>query len=134
MDWKLEVIPVPVADIDRAKAFYAEQLGFAVDLGMELAPGRRMVQLTPPGSGCSVHLRSGAADVSTAPVRGLQLVVTDVEAARAELVGRGFDPGPVRQFVDGGWRDGHGGNHNAFLVFDDPDGNGWAIQQTPATE
>lgn len=137
MDWKLEVIPVPVADVDRAKAFYADWLGFAVDLDMELAPGQRMVQLTPSGSGCSVHLRSGAADVSTAPVRGLQLVVTDVEAARAELVGRGFDPGPVRQFVDGGWHGGHGGNYNAFLVFDDPDGNGWAIQeiqQTPTTE
>ena len=132
MEWKLEVIPVPVADIDRGKAFYADKLGFAVDLDMELAPGQRMVQLTSPGSGCSVHLRSGAADVSTAPVRGLQLVVTEIEAARAELIGRGFDPGPVHQFVDGGRRDGPGGNYNAFLVVDDPDGNGWAAQEIAA--
>lgn len=132
MDWKLEVIPVPVADVDRGKAFYADTLGFAVDLDMELAPGQRMVQLTPPGSGCSIQLRTGNGGMSASPVRGLQLVVDDVVAARAELTGRGLDPGPVRQFVDGEWRDGHGGRWNAFLFFDDPDGNGWVVQERPA--
>ena len=132
MDWKLEVIPVPVADVDRGKAFYADQLGFVVDLDAEIAPGQRMVQLTPPGSGCSIHLRTGNADASTAPVRGLQLVVDDIEAVRAQLVGAEVDCTPVRKFEDGEWRDGHGGRFNAFVLFDDPDGNGWVVQEISA--
>jgi len=134
MDWKLEVIPIPVADVDRAKRFYEEQVGFVVDLDMEIAPGQRMVQLTPPGSGCSIQLRTGNADASTAPVRGLQLVVDDAEAARAHLVGAGVACTPVRKFEDGEWRDGRGGDWNAFVFFDDPDGNGWVLQERPAAE
>lgn len=134
MDWKLEVIPVPVADIDRGKAFYADKLGFVVDLDTSIGDGMRLVQLTPPGSGCSIHLGTGNADASTAPVRGLQLVVDDIEAARAHLVGAGVDCTPVRKFEDGGSRDGHGGNFNAFVLFDDPDGNGWVVQEISRAE
>ena len=134
MDWKLEVIPVPVADVDRAKAFYADQLGFAVDLDVELAPGRRLIQLTPPGSGCSIHLGNGNAEASPGPIRGLQLVVADIESARAHLVDATVDVSPVRKFEGGEWRDGHGGRWNAFLFFDDTDGNGWVVQERPSNE
>lgn len=134
MDFKLEVIPVPVADVDRGKAFYADTLGFVVDLDVEIAPGQWMVQLTPPGSDCSIHLRTGNADASTAPVHGLQLVVDNIEAARAQLARAGVDCTPVRTFEDGEWRDGHGGRFNAFVLFDDPDGNGWVVQEISAAE
>jgi catechol 2,3-dioxygenase-like lactoylglutathione lyase family enzyme len=134
MDWKLEVIPVPVTDVERGKAFYADRLGFAVDLDVEIAPGRRLIQVTPPGSGCSMHLGNGNAEASAGPIRGLQLVVSDIKAARAHLVGAGVDGTSVRHFADGAWLDGHGGRWNAFVFFDDPDGNGWVIQERPATE
>jgi catechol 2,3-dioxygenase-like lactoylglutathione lyase family enzyme len=129
MDFKLEVVPVPVSDIDRAKRFYADQLGFVVDLDVNF-PGMRLVQLTPVGSGCSIHLNS-AINMPPGVLEGLQLIVDDIEAARAELVGRGLEAGPVQHMEDGAWVDGKGGDWNSFVFFSDPDGNGWALQERP---
>ena len=130
MDWKIELIPVPVTDIDRAKRFYHEQCGWVVDLDHSPNDATRLVQLTPPGSGCSIMI--GTLTASAPTVRGIQIVVADIEAARAELVGRGVDCTPVRHFEDGGWVDGKGGDWNSFVEFDDPDGNGWVLQESPA--
>ncbi len=133
MDWKLEVVPIPVTDVDRAKRFYSEQVGFIVDLDTQLSDEQRLVQLTPPGSGCSIHVSTGI--VNTPPpgsVQGLQLVVADIEAARAELVARGVAAGPVQHLDDGVWVDGKGGDWNSFVFFNDPDGNGWVLQERPA--
>jgi predicted enzyme related to lactoylglutathione lyase len=123
MNMKLELVPIPVADVDRAKAFYAEQLGFVVDVDVRPAEGVRVVQLTPPGSACSIGLGTGLAAYEAQPgsVRGLHLVVGDIEAARAELVGRGVDVGPV-QDVGGGVR---------YAGFEDPDGNSLTLQEMP---
>jgi catechol 2,3-dioxygenase-like lactoylglutathione lyase family enzyme len=131
VDWKLEVVPLPVADIDRAKQFYAEQLGFAVDLDDTVGDGMRFVQLTPPGSACSVML---GAQISTPPgsVQGLQLVVSDIDAARAQLIERGVDATPVRHYEGATLVDGRGGPWNAFVFFADPDGNTWVLQERPA--
>src|SRR3712207_89086 len=98
MDWKLEVVQVPVSDVDRAKRFYSEQVGFVVDLDTQLGDDKRLVQLTPPGSACSIHVSTGIVDMPPGSVQGLQLVVPDIEAARAELVGRGVEASPVRHF------------------------------------
>ena len=118
---KLELVPIPVADVDRAKAFYADQVGFAVDVDVRAADGVRVVQLTPPGSACSIGLGTGLAAYEAAPgsVRGLHLVVDGIEEARAELIGRGVDVGEV-QDVGGGVR---------YAGFSDPDGNGWTLQE-----
>ena len=132
MDWKLEVVPVPVADVDRAKAFYGEQIGFVVDLDTRIGDAIRLVQLTPPGSACSIHLSAGLFGTAPGSLQGVQLVVADVEAARAELAGRGVDVSPVRHMEDGAWVDGHGGPWNSFAFFSDPDGNGWVLQERPA--
>jgi catechol 2,3-dioxygenase-like lactoylglutathione lyase family enzyme len=132
MDWKLEVVVVPVSDVDRAKAFYSEQVGFNVDVDDSPNEHFRVVQLTPPGSGCSITIGKGLADMQPGSLKGLQLVVSDVEAARAELAGRGVDVSPVRNFDGSGWADGHGGPWNSFIFFDDPDGNSWAVQEKPA--
>jgi predicted enzyme related to lactoylglutathione lyase len=123
VDMKLELVPIPVTDVDRAKAFYAEQLGFVVDVDVQPADGVRVVQLTPPGSACSIGLGTGLAAYEAEPgsVRGLHLVVTDIEAARAELIDRGVEVGAV-QDVGGGVR---------YAGFEDPDGNGWTLQQLP---
>ena len=122
MDMKLELVPIPVADVDRAKSFYAEGLGFVVDVDVRPADGVRIVQLTPPGSACSIGLGTGLPVYEAAPgsVRGLHLVVRDIEQARAELVGRGVDIGPVQDF---------GGV--LYAAFEDPDGNGLTLQQMP---
>jgi catechol 2,3-dioxygenase-like lactoylglutathione lyase family enzyme len=130
VDWKLEVVVVPVSDVERAKAFYAEQVGFRVDVDHE-GGGMRVVQLTPPGSACSISIGPLAAGPGYAPVKGLQLVVPDIEAARAELAGRGVEVTPVRHVGEQGWADGHGGPFNAFVFFDDPDGNSWTVQERP---
>ena len=132
MDWKLEVVPLPVADIDRAKRFYAEQLGFVVDLDDTVGDEMRFVQLTPPGSACSVML---GAHISTPPgsVQGLQLVVSDIDAARAQLIERGVDVTPIRHYEGAKLVDGRGGPWNAFVFFADPDGNTWVLQERPAT-
>ncbi|MFG2292276.1 VOC family protein [Streptomyces sp. NPDC048603] len=138
MNWTLEVIPVPVSDLDRAKAFYADQVGFAVDLDDEVAPGVRIIQLTPPGSRCSIAMLQGmppapgTRQMAPGTLHGLQLCVTDIEAARAELAGRGVDVSPVRHVGEKGWEDGKGDTWNSFLTFEDPDGNGWVVQEAPS--
>ena len=123
MDMKLELVPIPVSDVDRAKAFYADKLGFVVDVDVRPAEGVRVVQLTPPGSFCSIGLGTGVEAYEAAPgsLRGLHLVVTDIEAARAELIGRGVDVGGV---VDVG-----GGV--LYAGFEDPDGNSLTLQYMP---
>jgi predicted enzyme related to lactoylglutathione lyase len=123
VDMKLELVPIPVTDVDRAKAFYAEQLGFVVDVDVRPADGVRVVQLTPPGSACSIGLGTGlgAYDAPPGSLRGLHLVVADIEQARAELVGRGVDVGAV-QDVGGGV---------LYASFEDPDGNTLTLQEMP---
>ena len=121
MDFKLELVAVPVSDVDRAKAFYVEQAGFDADHDHRVSDEIRFVQLTPPGSACSIALGTGVTDAAPGSVKGLQMVVEDVEAARAELVGRGMEVGEVQMFPWG-----------SFVFFSDPDGNGWAVQQLPA--
>ena len=133
MEWKLEVVPIPVADVERAKRFYSEQVGFVVDLDTQISDEVRLVQLTPPGSACSIHLNTGIRDMAPGSVQGVMLVVPDIEAARAELIERGVDAGPVQHMEDGGWVEGKGGAWNAFVFFRDPDGNGWVLQERPAT-
>ncbi len=119
MDWKLELVAVPVCDVDRAKAFYV-QAGFNADHDHTVSDEVRFVQLTPPGSACSIALGSGVVDTPPGSVHGLQLVVADVDAARAELVERGVDVSEVQEFPWG-----------RFVFFRDPDGNGWAVQELP---
>ncbi len=123
MDFKLELISVPVSDVDRAKAFYTEKIGFNADHDHRVNEEIRFVQLTPPGSGCSISIGTGLSTAEPGSVQGLQLVVSDIEEARAELAGRGVDVSEVQQFP---W-----GN---FVFFNDPDGNSWAVQHIPARE
>ena len=133
MDWKLEVIVVPVSDVDRSKEFYSRGCGFVVDVDNRVGDVFRNVQLTPPGSACSIVIGIGLAPGEPGSVKGLQLVVSDVEAARAQLAGGGVDVTPVRHIEEGEWVDGPGGDWNSFIFFDDPDGNSWAVQQKPAS-
>jgi catechol 2,3-dioxygenase-like lactoylglutathione lyase family enzyme len=130
MKWTLEVVVVPVSDVDRAKQFYSERLGFEIDPDTRIGDGARVVQLTPPGSGCSIVVGEGVVpDMAPGSLKGLQLVVPDVKAARAELVERGVEvsevqvlgesPSPVPDPLD----------NVGFVFFTDPDGNGWAVQQ-----
>ncbi|GGT07816.1 VOC family protein [Streptomyces chromofuscus] len=139
MEWTLEVIAVPVADLDRAKAFYEDRCGFHTDIDAAYFAGGRFVQLTPPGSRCSIVLESGLPDspgrsrMVPGSFQGLQLCVTDIEAARAELVGRGVEVTPVLHVDASGWAEGRGEEKwNSFLFFQDPDGNGWTVQEAPA--
>jgi catechol 2,3-dioxygenase-like lactoylglutathione lyase family enzyme len=134
MDWKLEVVPVPVSDVDRAKHFYADKVGFLVDLDTQLSEEVRLVQLTPPGSGCSIHLNSGLRKLAPGSLEGLQIVVSDIEAARSELVGRGVEASEVQRIDNGVWVEGRGGEWNSFVFFSDPDGNGWVLQERPARD
>src|SRR4051794_35348354 len=120
MDFKLELIAVPVSDVDRAKTFYVDQAGFNADHDHQVSDELRFVQLTPPGSACSISIGSGITEAQPGSVQGLQLVVPDIEAARAELVDRGVEVGDVQDFPWG-----------RFVFFSDPDGNGWAVQQIP---
>jgi len=117
---RIELIQVPVSDIDRAKAFYAEKVGFTADHDHQVSDELRFVQLTPPGSACSIALTSGAHDMAPGSIDGLQMVVDDAEAARQELAGRGVDVSGVQEFPWG-----------SFVFFKDPDGNGWALQAMP---
>jgi catechol 2,3-dioxygenase-like lactoylglutathione lyase family enzyme len=133
MDWKLEVVVVPVSDVDRAKKFYSEQVGFVVDVDHRDGDALRVVQMTPPGSACSITVGTGLGDSAPGSLKGLQLVVSDIAAARAELLERGVDVSEIRHMEDGTWHDGHGGPWNSFLFFDDPDGNSWAVQEKPET-
>jgi catechol 2,3-dioxygenase-like lactoylglutathione lyase family enzyme len=133
MDYKLEVVPIPVADVDRAKAFYSDKCGFVVDVDHQPNESFRIVQLTPPGSGCSIIVGKGTVETAPGSVQGLQLVVDDIVAAREELVGRGLDISAVQHFEDGKWIEGKGGDWNSFAFFKDPDGNGWLLQERPAS-
>jgi catechol 2,3-dioxygenase-like lactoylglutathione lyase family enzyme len=121
MDWKLELVQVPVSDIDAAKAFYTEKAGFTADADSQVDESLRFVQLTPPGSHCSIALTSGVHDMAPGSLTGLQLVVSDAEAARAELAARGVPVGAVQDFPWG-----------RFVFFADPDGNQWSVQELPA--
>lgn len=134
VEWKLELVVVPVFDVDRAKAFYAEKVGFDEDLDHRAGDEFRVVQLTPRGSACSIAIGTGLTRMAPGSLQGLQLVVTDVEAARAGLVERGVEASEVRSFVGGEWVDADPPYEtwNAFVFFDDPDGNGWAVQLGPA--
>jgi len=120
MDWKLELISVPVTDVDRAKAFYVDQAGFVLDHDHRVGDGIRFVQLTPPGSACSIAIGEGLSSSAPGSVQGLQVVVADVQAAHAELVKAGVAVSDVQEFPWG-----------SFVFFTDPDGNGWAVQQLP---
>jgi predicted enzyme related to lactoylglutathione lyase len=120
MDFKLELIPVPVSDVDRAKAFYTENAGFNADHDHRVSDEIRFVQLTPPGSACSISIGEGLIDTPPGSAKGLQLVVDDIEAARAELAGRGVEVSDVQDFPWG-----------RFVFFSDPDGNGWSVQEVP---
>jgi len=118
MDVKLELIQVPVSDVDRAKAFYVEKAGFNADHDHQISDELRFVQLTPPGSACSISFGTGLTEMEPGSIEGLQMVVEDAEAARDELAGRGVDVSDVQEFPWG-----------RFVYFSDPDGNGWAVQQ-----
>jgi catechol 2,3-dioxygenase-like lactoylglutathione lyase family enzyme len=135
MNWTLEVVCVPVTDVDRAKAFYAEGLGFTVDHDTAVPPNRRIVQLTPPGSGCSIIIGDGVVPMPAGSLQGVQLVVRDLRAARAELAGRGVDVGPIEVYAPDGIRpaqDDDDLDNVGVVHLTDPDGNGWAIQQITA--
>jgi catechol 2,3-dioxygenase-like lactoylglutathione lyase family enzyme len=131
MEYRLEVVVVPVSDIDAAKHFYADLLGFHVDVDHQPSDDVRIVQLTPEGSGCSVTIGKGLADMAPGSLKGLQLCVADIEAAHAELTARGVPVGPIQHHDGSGFVDGKGDGWNAFVFFQDPDGNGWAIQESP---
>jgi catechol 2,3-dioxygenase-like lactoylglutathione lyase family enzyme len=133
VNWTLEVVVVPVADIDRAKAFYADRLGFHVDHDTKVGPGVRIVQLTPPGSGCSIVVGEGAVpDMPPGSMKGLQLVVKDIKAAHAQLVERGVPVSDVVSVDGDAAKVEQGGaalDNVGFVHFSDPDGNAWAVQQ-----
>ncbi len=135
MDWTLEVVVVPVSDVDRAKAFYAEQIGFNVDHDTRVSDDVHFVQLTPPGSGCSIVVGKGIAYMPPGSLQGLQLVVSDIHAARAHLVERGVEVSEI-QVLDGDSsrlsRGGEALDNVGFVFFSDPDGNGWGVQQISA--
>jgi catechol 2,3-dioxygenase-like lactoylglutathione lyase family enzyme len=118
VDYKLELVAVPVSDVDRAKSFYVEQAGFNPDHDHKVSEDMRFVQLTPPGSACSIAIGQGITDASPGSVVGLQLVVSDIHQARDDLAGRGVEVSDVQEFPWG-----------AFVFFADPDGNRWAVQQ-----
>jgi catechol 2,3-dioxygenase-like lactoylglutathione lyase family enzyme len=135
MNWTLEVVVVPVSDVDRAKSFYAEKVGFNVDHDTRVNENVRFVQLTPPGSGCSIVIGKGVAEMAPGSIKGLQLVVPDIIAARAELVERGVEVSEVQVFDGDSSRLARGGtalDNVGFVSFSDPDGNGWAVQQISA--
>lgn len=134
MDWKLEVVVVPVSDVDRAKQFYSEQVGFHVDVDRTMGETFRIVQMTPPGSACSVSIGTGLVAMPPGSLKGLQLAVSDIEAARAQLVEHGVEVSGIQHFNDGVPADGPGGDYNSFIFFNDPDGNAWAVQQVPARD
>jgi catechol 2,3-dioxygenase-like lactoylglutathione lyase family enzyme len=117
MDWKLELVAIPVSDVDRAKAFYTEKAGFNADHDHQVSDELRFVQLTPPGSACSIAIGTGVVDTEPGSVQGMQMVVADIQAAHAELAGRGVEVSEVQEFPWG-----------SFVFFSDPDGNGWAVQ------
>jgi catechol 2,3-dioxygenase-like lactoylglutathione lyase family enzyme len=120
MDWKLELVAIPVSDVDRAKAFYTEQVGFNADHDHQVSDDLRFVQLTPPGSGCSIAIGTGITEAVPGSVQGVQLVVSDIEAAHEQLSAAGVEVGEIQDLPWG-----------SFVFFNDPDGNAWSVQQTP---
>ena len=137
MDWKLELVLVPVSDVDRAKTFYTEKVGFNVDVDHRAGDNFRVVQLTPPGSTCSISIGIGISPAAPGSAQGLHLVVSDIEAARAELLARGMDIGEIQHFEDGRMVPGpdpQRSDYGSYLFFNDPDGNGWAVQEVRRTE
>jgi catechol 2,3-dioxygenase-like lactoylglutathione lyase family enzyme len=134
VDWKLEVVTIPVTDLDRAKAFYVDQLGFNSDIDHTISDEVRLVQLTAPGSACSIHLGQNGGGMTPGSLRGLFLVVSDLRAARDELIERGVDVGEPQIFDEGSYRPAREGE-NLDLVgcvfISDPDGNAWTVQQIP---
>jgi len=123
MNWELQLVAIPVSDVDRAKEFYTDKLGFNADHDHVVSDEIRFVQLTPPGSACSIALGTGVVDAPPGSVKGMQLVVSDIEAAHSQLVERGVEVSDVQQFPWG-----------SFVFFSDPDGNGWAVQALPAPD
>jgi predicted enzyme related to lactoylglutathione lyase len=121
MDWKLELIAIPVSDVDRAKAFYVDQVGFVAEHDVRVNENLRFVQMTPPGSACSIAIGEGITEAAPGSVRGMQMTVPDADAARQELISRSVDASEVQDFDWG-----------RFVYFADPDGNAWAVQQLPA--
>jgi predicted enzyme related to lactoylglutathione lyase len=133
MDWKLEVIVVPVSDVDRAKKFYTEQVGYHCDVDHSAGEDFRIVQLTPPGSACSATLMRNPAAAGT--LQGLQVVVSDIDAARGQLAGRGVDVTGLFHFTEGRQEPGHEparADYGTFFSFADPDGNSWLVQEVPS--
>ncbi len=120
MDWKLELVAVPVSDVDRAKRFYAEAAGFVCDPDTQVSDAVRVVQLTPPGSACSIAIGTGLTEMQPGSIKGLQMVVADIQEARDELLRRGADVSEIEVHPWG-----------SFVFFSDPDGNTWALQQIP---
>ena len=120
MDWKLELVAIPVSDVDKAKAFYVDQVGFVADHDHQVSDGLRFVQLTPPGSACSICIGTGLTTAEPGSVQGMQMVVGDIEAAHTELAGRGVEVSDVDRQEWG-----------SFVYFSDPDGNAWAVQELP---
>jgi len=120
VDWKIELVAIPVSDVDRAIAFYRDQVGFVLDHDHKVSDELRFVQLTPPGSACSITIGTGVTDAEPGSVQGVQMVVADAESAKAELNGRGVETGDVQHFPWG-----------SFVFFADPDGNRWSVQQIP---
>ena len=137
MDWKLELVLVPVSDVDHAKTFYTEKAGFNLDVDHRAGDDFRVVQLTPPGSACSISVGTGITEAAPGSVQGLHLVVSDIDAARAELVERGVDVSEVQHFESGKWVPGpdlQRRDYSSFAFFSDPDGNRWVVQEGRRSE
>ena len=132
MDLKLELVVIPVSDVDRAKTFYSEKVGFSEDVDTRVGDEMRVVQLTPPGSACSIGIGTGITDAAPGSVRGLHLVVSDIEATRSELVERGMDVSEIRHFESSTWVPGpdpQRRDYSSYADFSDPDGNTWVLQE-----
>ena len=137
MDWKIEVVTIPVSDMDRAMAFYVDKVGFHVDIDHRINDDVRLVQLTPPGSACSVHLGIHTLEMEPGSLDGVFLVVPDVRAASAELAERGVEVGELQVFDDGAYRparEDESLDNVGFVFFRDPDGNRWCVQQIPSRD
>ena len=137
MNWKIEVVTIPVSDIDRAIEFYVEKVGFEVDIDFRVSDEIRLVQLTPSGSACSIHLGKGTVDMEPGSMDGVFLVVHDLCAAHAQLVDRGVEVGELQVFDAGSYRtagEGEGLDNVGCVFFRDPDGNRWCVQQIPARD
>src|SRR5438309_10882776 len=129
VDWKLEVVVLPVSDVDRAKRFYSEQVGFVVDVDTRMGDNFRVVQMTPRGSACSVTIGQGLIDSAPGSVKGMQLVVADLAAAQAERLERGVEVSPIRHADNSTWLDGLGQPWDTFSIFNDPRRNAIAVKE-----